>query len=191
MAHAREAYAQGVLIYITGVSGTGKSAVCAELVARGYDARDADYGIGGWFRIADGVEVPPPSVENYRTPQWYAVHQWGYSLSRTAEFASEVRDGIGFLCGSGANESEIWSLIDKAFYLDVDEATLRQRLTVRTANTFGKTDYERQNILEWHSNMAANARRFGIRRLDSTRPIGEIVDDLLCRCGLPAVRDSS
>ena len=177
-----------MFIYVTGVSGTGKSAVCTELVARRYDARDADYGIGGWFGIADGVEVPRPSVENYRTPEWYAVHQWGYSVERAAQFASEVSDGVGFLCGSGANENEIWRLIDKPFYLDVDEATLRERLATRTSNDFGKTEYELQNILQWHRNMAANARRFGIERLDASRPVEEIADELLSRCGLPAVR---
>lgn len=180
-----------MLIYVTGVSGTGKSALCTELVARGYDARDADYGVGGWFRIADGVEVPRPSVDGYRTPEWYAVHQWGYSVERAARFASEVSDGIGFLCGSGANENEIWPLIDKAFYLDVDEANLRERLATRRWNDFGKTEYELRNILEWHRNMAANARRFGIERLDASRPLAEIADGLLSRCGLPEVSSRS
>lgn len=177
-----------MLIYVTGVSGTGKSAVCSELVARGYEARDADHGIGGWFRIADGAEVPRPSVDDYRTSEWYAVHQWGYSVERVAQFAAEVCDGVGFLFGSGANENEVWPLIDRPFYLDVDEATLRQRLATRTANDFGKTEYELRNILEWHRNMAANARRFGIEQLDASRPVEAVADELLARCGLPAVR---
>ena len=177
-----------MLIYVTGVSGTGKSALCAELVARGYDPRDADRGIGGWFRIGDGVEVARPSVDGYRTQEWYAVHQWGYSVERVARFASEVSDGVGFLCGSGANENEIWPLINKPFYLDVDEATLRERLATRTSNDFGKTEYELRNILEWHRNMAANARRFGIEKLDASRPVVEIADELLSRCRLPAVK---
>ena len=39
-----------MLVYVTGVSGSGKSVVCAELLARGYTSQDADDGISGWFR---------------------------------------------------------------------------------------------------------------------------------------------
>jgi hypothetical protein len=173
-----------MLIYVTGVSGTGKSAVCAELVARGYDARDGDDGISGWFRLADDVEVPSPGSETSLTPDWYAVHEWRYSVPRTAQLASELDGQVGFLCGCGANENEIWSLIDQPFYLNVDEETLRKRLATRTTNSFGKTENELRSILDWHSNMAKNCQRFGIEPLDATQPLDQVVDELLARCGL-------
>lgn len=66
-----------VLIYVTGVSGAGKSALCQELVTRGYDARVADDGISGWFRLADAREVPPSTGDDFLTPAWYSAHYLG------------------------------------------------------------------------------------------------------------------
>jgi shikimate kinase len=171
-----------VLVYVTGVSGSGKSTVCAELVRRGYDARDTDDGISAWFRIADGAEVPTPFADGYRTAEWCAAHEWRYSTERVVRFADAVRGGVGFLCGGAANENEVWSLVDRALYLVVDARTLRERLARRTNNDFGKASDELEAILAWHAGAADHCRRYGIDPVDATRPVDEVVDDILHRC---------
>jgi thymidylate kinase len=79
----------------------------------------------------------------------------------------------------------VWNLIDRALYLDVDERTLRERLARRTNNDVGKDPSELAVILGWHGATADTCRRFGIEPVDATRPIDEVVDDILRRCGAP------
>jgi len=171
-----------VLIYVTGVPGSGKSTVCAELRARGYDARDADDGISGWFRRADGVEVPWTFRRGHRTPGWYTTYDCRYSVPRLTQLAMQRHGHLWFLCGYAANEDEIWHLVDRAFLLHVDQATLLQRIAGRTSNTFGKTPHELRKELDWHTGDQEHARQRGMTLLDATRPVTEIVDELLARC---------
>jgi hypothetical protein len=178
-------YSEYVLVYVTGVPGSGKSTICAELRARGYDARDADDGISGWFRRADGIEVPWTLHRGHRTPDWYAAHDCRYSVPRLTQLATLHRDRLWFLCGYAANEDEIWHLVDQAFLLHVDRSTLMQRLASRTSNTFGKSAHELKKELEWHAVDEEHARQRGMTLLDATRPVTEIVDELLARCHAP------
>ncbi len=174
-----------MLVYVTGVPGSGKSTVSAELRARGYDARDADDEISGWFRRADGIEVPWTLRRGHRTPGWYATHACRYSVPRLTQLATQLQGQLWFLCGCAANEDEIWRLVDRAFLLHVDQATLIKRLARRTSNTFGKSAHELQKDLEWHAVDQDHAQRRGMTVLDATRPATEIVDELLARCEPP------
>jgi hypothetical protein len=182
-----------VLVYVTGVPGSGKSTVCAELRARGYNARDADDGISGWFRRADGIEVPWTLRRGNRTPSWYTTYDCRYSVPRLTQLAAQLRDQLWFLCGYAANEDEIWHLVDRAFLLHVERATLVLRLAKRTSNTFGKSAHELEKELEWHAVDLEHARQRGMTVLDATRPVIDIVDELVARCDAaepsPAVSD--
>lgn len=168
-----------MLVYVTGISGSGKSAVCAELLARGYAAKDSDLGISGWFRRADGDEVPTPPGDDFRTPEWYRLHEWRFSLERATQLAKQVEGRLGFLCGHAAGDAEIWHLFERVFLLHVDEATLRERLRTRTSNSYGKAPHELEQILSQHARFDDAYRRFGAHPLDGARPAREVVDELL------------
>jgi len=65
-----------VLVYITGVPGSGKSTVCAELQARGYSSVDADDDIGAWVSREIGETLHDPPAFAARTPEFYEQHDW-------------------------------------------------------------------------------------------------------------------
>jgi hypothetical protein len=171
-----------MLVYVSGVPGSGKSTVCAELRARGYDAHDADEGISGWFRRADGVEVPWTLRLGNRTPGWYSTYDCRYSVPRLMQLATRKQGQLWFLCGYAANEDEIWHVVDRAFLLHVDQRTLVRRLSIRTSNTFGKSAHELEKELAWHATDYEHARQRGMTVLDATQPPAEIVDALLAGC---------
>jgi thymidylate kinase len=84
-----------------------------------------------------------------------------------------------FLCGSTANEGEVWSFFRLAIYLAIDSETLRHRLATRTSNDFGRSDYERDMVLGWHRVAEDDYRRYGATVVDGTRPLSEVVDEVL------------
>ena len=63
------------LVYITGNSGAGKSAVRKELQLRGYEAHDTDENnISSWQNKYTGNIVERPLDKADRTNVWYSEH---------------------------------------------------------------------------------------------------------------------
>ncbi len=99
--------------------------------------------------------------------------------SKVAALVDRADDRLVFLCGSTANEDEVWHLFARVVYLAIDEQTLRDRLASRTCNDFGKSPTELEAILSWHQVGEADYRRFGAVVIDATRPLHEVVDNIL------------
>ena len=167
------------LVYVTGVSGAGKSAVCDELCRRGYDAHDIDRdGIAVWVDRASG-EVTPTAAAAERSDRWLEEREWRMVPARVEALAARGRDQLVFLCGSAANEPDLWPLFSTSIYLEVDDDTLRHRLTTRTSNDFGKVPGEFDAILAWNQILPELHRESGSEFVDSTRPLEQVVDEVL------------
>jgi adenylate kinase family enzyme len=167
------------LVYISGVSGAGKSAVCDELCRRGYEAHDIDRdGIAVWVDRVSGAVTPTAAAAD-RSDQWLEEQEWRMVPARVEALAERGRDQLVFLCGAAANEPELWPLFSKTVFLIVDDETLRDRLATRTTNDFGKSARERDTILAWNAISADVYRESGSELVDATRPLDQVVDDVL------------
>jgi dephospho-CoA kinase len=169
------------LIFVTGISGSGKSAVWQELKARGYEAYDVDEdGMAKWHNNDTGYIHPKSSVKSHqRTPDFLAAHSWKVPRQEVEELAKQAKDKNIFLCGVVANEKEVWDLFGKVIALTVDEDTLKHRIQSRTNNDFGKSEHEFEQILGWQATVGEAYRKFGHVTLDATRPINQVVDDVV------------
>lgn len=168
------------LIYVTGISGAGKSTVCGELQARGFAAFDSDEGgLSLWHDNDTGTAFFKKLTTAERTPEFNARHTWKLMRPRVEELAALARTQPVFLCGSAANDIEVWDLIDIPVALVLDEETLRRRILTRTTNDFGKSDHEWASILRWQRGAQENYRRIGHVLVDATRPLDEVVEAIL------------
>lgn len=168
------------LVYITGNSGAGKSAVRKELQLRGYEAHDTDENdISAWQNKRTGNIVERPLNEEDRTNAWYAEHDWNMSRSKINDLAKLADDKPVFLCGSTSNADDMLEFFDKVYYLSVDRDTLKKRLTSRTSNDFGKAPDELKNILGWHMSLEERYKNYGAQLVDATQPIKSVVDEIL------------
>ncbi|MEU3795189.1 AAA family ATPase [Streptomyces fructofermentans] len=181
------------LVWVTGNSGTGKSTVCGELRARGHRALDADEdGFSHWIDRTTGEVVtdPPDPVPE----GWLHRHGWAIVRERVEALVEESRPGVAFLCGSMENEADVRDLFDVVVCLVIDEATLRHRLATRTTNSFGRHPEELAAAVMWNPRMRAIHESRGATVLDASRPLTEVVDDVLAAVpGLaaPAGRDAA
>lgn len=168
------------LVYVTGVPGTGKSAVRRELRRRGLVALGTDEdGVGGFFG-PDGRLVPPDDVID--SAEWRRRHVWRVVPDRLdAARADNAR--VVYICGSVANEREIWDHFELVIGLIVDDATLRHRLSRRTDNTFGKDPDELALVIGWNQSYAADAPGWGVVTVDATQPLTVVVDEITALAG--------
>jgi dephospho-CoA kinase len=165
------------LVYITGISGAGKSAVCNELRRRGYEAHDTDEeGNAVWVNRRSGEVTAVAGADVRSRPGWLNDQEWSVVPESVKTLAGRADGRLVFLCGSTANEHEVWHYFSRVIYLAIDERTLRARVASRTSNDFGKSPEELEAILSWHKVGEADYLRFGAVIVDATLPLHEVVD---------------
>jgi hypothetical protein len=170
------------LYYVTGLSGTGKSAVLHELRVLGYRARGVDEdGYADWInRITGHPDAFPRNDPEFDFHAWYAAHYWVLSVRRISVL-SRAAARLGkpvFLCGSASGDDIVWQLFDKVIALVADEQTIRQRLAGRPEG-FGKTPEELADVFFWHAGFETAYRGFGATIIDATQPLPEVVAEIL------------
>jgi hypothetical protein len=147
---------------------------------RGYEAYATDEdGYASWFDNESGEEYAQRTTSQERTPEFGQRYSWQVSLDKVRQLAAEAAQRPIFLCGAVANEVEVWDLFAGVIALDIDTETLRHRLAARTNNDFGKSPHELQQVLGWHADTRAAYRRAGHRVVDATKPIDDVVDQVL------------
>ncbi|MGQ0430777.1 MAG: AAA family ATPase [Microthrixaceae bacterium] len=166
------------LVWVTGISGAGKSTVCDVLKSRGVAAVDTDWdGFNRWVDRASGDSIVDPP---HPTPVgWMITHSWQIRSSLVHAIADADVDDTTFLFGAVENESEVWDRFTHVGCLIVDDDTLRHRLTTRTTNSFGKHPAELDQIVGWNRDVEAKYRALGASIIDATRPLDDVVADVL------------
>jgi len=123
------------LVYVTGISGAGKSAVLRELRRRGHVAFGVDEdGYGTWRDPLTGEERTYPAEDQALDPHaWYASHDWVLDISKIAALKRSVdRDlRLVFLCGVAGGDAQAWDFFDVVCALVIDQATIRSRIELR------------------------------------------------------------
>ena len=171
------------LIYITGISGSGKSAVCEELKRRGYKAYDTDKdGIAFFYHNETAEPVLEKVTPEDRTQKWRAKHTWKAKREDVEKLATKAKTDLVFLCGVTSNDSEeLWDLFDKVFALILDEETLKKRIINRTNNDSGKNLHEFANLLQWQKTSSDDYKKLGAILIDATQPLEKMVDEIMER----------
>lgn len=121
-------------ILITGLSGTGKSAVIEVLRSRGYTAIDTDY--DGWTEFRDIGDGP----------------EWLLREDRLHQLLSEPRTGPLFVSGCCSNQGKFSEYFDHKVLFSAPLEVMRERILSRTSNPYGKSEAEWAEIVanyEW------------------------------------------
>jgi hypothetical protein len=171
------------LFYVTGLSGAGKSAVLAELRARGYRARGVDEdGYADWIsKETRAVDRFPHGDLGLDMHAWIHTHDWVLSVPRITRLRRAVAR-LGepvFLCGVASGDDAVWHLFDRVLALVADLPELHRRIAARSGNVFGQDAAELEIIAGWHRDFESSYRRFGALIIDAGRPLPEVVTDIL------------
>jgi dephospho-CoA kinase len=144
-------------VLVMGMSGTGKSSVVAELVARGYKAVDTDDGF---------CEVLPDGRQRWREDAVNAL------------LDTEDADVL-FVAGCEENQVRFHPRFDHLVLLSAPQETLLERLARRTNNHFGKSPEELRQVLDDLEHVEPLLRRVASHEIVTTAPLDEVVTELL------------
>ena len=166
-------------IYVTGIAGAGKSAVCKELAIRGFETHEGDDGLSAFYDNVTGDQIKRPVDVAERTLEWRSKNTWKMSRDKLLQLKSSSTDKPVFVCGVSSNEDEYLDLFDMVFALMVDVDTLKQRINDRDDNSFGKLPHEMETIMEWQQGVDDHYRKVGAQIIDAVKPLNEVVDEIL------------
>jgi thymidylate kinase len=166
-----------VLVYITGVAGSGKSTLRAELESRGYRAADADAGFCAWFDH-DDCRVPTMPLHQ-RTPDWYANHRWRLLTEPVSGLADQCANGVGFLLGVAANADELAPFFSARLYLTADSDVILERLRSRDADGYDTRFAAFASVEEWQAVAEQHWSAQGYARLDGSGTPTAVADALI------------
>ncbi|MET8004210.1 AAA family ATPase [Nonomuraea glycinis] len=160
---------------IEGVSCTGKTSVCNELVRRGYDAVNGDRKLAYQGDPETGEETGGAGHEHHI---WY--------IDKVEAIVADKSTPVTFLCGGSRNFSKFTHLLDGVFVLEIDLDTLIQRLDERPDDEWGAKPEERELVLRMHRTKE-DVPRDGIS-IDATAPLADVVDEIVRQsaAGVPA-----
>ena len=147
-------------ILVTGMSGTGKSTVLAELARRGHRVVDTDE--DDWSE--DVPLVGGSGLERL----------WREDLM-SALLAQDV-DGPLFVSGCTWNQGKFLERFDAVVLLTASTDLLLERIATRTTNTFGKDSAERDRILMDIATVEPLLRRIATVEISTDGPILDIVE---------------
>lgn len=152
-------------VLVEGVSGTGKTSVCHELRRRGYDAVNGDTDLAYQGDPVTGLPTDTSSHEH---------HVW--DIERVRRLVADRSRPVTFFCGGSRNYDAFLELFDQVLVLEVDRATLEERLDRRPADEWGSAPDERALVLRLHE--TGEDVPDGIR-IDATRPLDVVVDEVV------------
>jgi broad-specificity NMP kinase len=145
-----------VWVLLTGMSGTGKSALVHELRRRGYTAYDAD---------EDGFSEPR------------ADGRWGWRADRVAELLAEAPERLSFF--AGCSEEQVDLPFDLRVLLTAPRRVLVERLRTRSGNSYGRDRAELSQVLADLVEVEPLLRRSADLVLTTTAPTADVADALL------------
>jgi broad-specificity NMP kinase len=168
-----------MLVWVTGLSGTGKSSVAARLRDLGHRSVDTDDdGISGWRCHATGENVPSPPIED-RPRDWLQQFAWTIDIRRVEALVHSEDARPVFLFGAVENEAEVLALADVVVCLVADADTLRRRLGDRQTNDFGKALGDVDAVMSWLGVFEDRHEAIGATMIDATLPLPQVADAVL------------
>ena len=173
---------QQMKIYITGVSGTGKSAIAKELEKRGIFAFSIDEVDG----LCNWVDRKSQKVDNNYIPsnEWLDAHDWICDIEKLKKLLVTDKDLV-IATGISTNQDEYLDLFDKIFLLQSSKEVFMSRIENRHKNpgenTFGKNLVEREYAAAIHKDFDGKLLNLGAESINAESSIDMVVDEILSK----------
>ena len=165
-------------ILITGIAGSGKSAVCDKLKQLGYKAYGIE-DIDGMFALVDKKTGRVIKDHNNDSLELVKERDWVCDKDKLQQLMYKNAKGIVFYCGTASNLDDLFPLFDKIFLLKANQEVLRKRLSARASNGFGRTSEVQEWMFSWKKWWEDHVCENGVIIIDVNRNLQKIATDII------------
>ncbi len=168
-------------IYITGVSGTGKTTIANELEKQGYYTISIDEvpNLCSWIDQETGKNDGGKYTK--LTLDFVDKHDWICDIDFLKNLLNKKIDLI-FVLGMATNQDDFLHLFDKILLLECSPEIFVKRIEHRTDNDFGKDKEIQKQILGRYKPYAEKMLSKGAISVNTEKPIIEVIENILKIC---------
>lgn len=154
-------------VLVTGMSGTGKSSALVELARRGFRTVDTDE--PGWREY----RRYPVALDEAHLGEWLWVED------KIVELLDAAASRSLFVQGCVRNQASFYDRFDAIVLLSAPLDLILERVAQRTTNPYGKSAVERAMIRSDLAEVEPLLRAGCTHELDASRPLDDVVADLI------------
>jgi len=165
-------------ILITGVAGSGKTTLSDKLNKLGYKSFDIENinGLFAMFNKRTGEAVKDWTNNDLESTK---QHKWICDKNKLEKIIKDNSQGITFYCGIGSNLEELIPLFNQILLLKVSPDVLRERLSKRTHNSFGRTVEVQDWIFSWKDKWENDMKEKGAIIINADQDLEKIAADII------------
>ena len=157
-------------VLITGMSGTGKTAVVEELVRQGHRAVDLDGPEWSHWVAAPGDELTPRDGQD-----------WVWREDRVRNLLSRDEGDVLFVSGCAQNMGNVFDVIDVIVLLSAPLGTIMERLAGRSGAGYGQTAEEQAKVAELIEAIEPLLRQSADIEIDTQQTVTQTVEQILAQ----------
>ena len=142
-------------VFITAVSGSGKSTVCKALINLGYEAYDIE-SIPGLFSLVDPQTGKALAGKNLGDLEEGLDADWVCDIKKLKALIAHQKSEVAFYCGGTSRTEELMAQFDSTVVLQVSDETTRKHLANRLEGEFGDGKDTKDWVLSWKHRVEAD-----------------------------------
>jgi len=166
------------VIFVTGVTGSGKSSISKKLNELGNKAHDIEE-IDGLFCVKDNITGQVIKNRNNRNLEEIKKGNWVCDVKKLQELIDTEQSELSFYCGTARNYEEVLPLFDKVILLVASEQVTRDRLSSRVNRNYGKTKEVQDWIMTWKEQWENEIKDKGAIIVDANKNLEEVAEEVI------------
>ena len=163
-------------IYITGISGTGKTSIANRLNEKGIKAFSIDEvpDLCHWVSKVDGKIV---DYEAKLDRTFIESHQWVCNIGTLKNLIDQK--GTVVVLGLAENQNEFLPLFDKVILLRCKPETFLKRINERKDNVFGQDKSAQEYLLSTYEKYENDMLQNGAVSINVEEPLNTVIENIL------------